>query len=422
MTRNYRKDSNLLFSIAVIFIIVLAAIMTWANYGYAKNNPGGNDFLVHWMGTRNLLLEGTSPYSDRTAVDIQTMAYGRPAEPGEHELRVAYPLYSIVFFTPFALIPDFTLARALWMTLLEISLIAISLLCMRMCDWKPGLLVTAVFLIFSLLWYHGMRPLINGNAVILVALFVTGGLIAMKNGYDELAGVLFAFSTIKPQLVVLFLVFVLIYSLRQSRWRLLIWMATTTLIFVMAAFLLYPNWLLENIREIIRYPGYNPPGTLATALYALMPGLGKRLPWIVAGLLGLVLLFEWFVVKIGNDFKTFLWTACLTLVISQWIGIQTDPGNFIILMPALVLSMSLLESRWRWGSVFTMLLLAGLLVFIWLLFIETGIPGAQFQQSPVMFIPLPAILFPLLYWVRWWVFRPPTVWFDEVELYNQSRR
>jgi hypothetical protein len=422
MIQTYRKNSNVLFSIAVIFVLVIGAILTWTNYQYAVKNPGGNDFLVHWMGTRKFLLEGTSPYSDKTAVAIQTFAYGRPAQAGEHELRVAYPLYSIVVFAPFALISDFNLARALWMTLLELSLIGVTFLCIRMCEWKPSPVVLAAFLIFSLLWYHGLRPLINGNAVILVTLFLAGGLYALKNGQEELAGVLFAFSTIKPQLVILFVAFVILYGFRNRRWKLVTWLVTTVLILVMAAGLMMPNWILQNLREVIRYPGYNPPGTFATALLAMMPGLGKRLPWVIAGTLGLVLLVEWFLNKGGRDFKTFLWTVCLTLVVSQWIGIQTDPGNFIILFPALVLSLSLLESRWRLGKLFTGLILLFLFVFLWVLFLQTGTPGAQFQQSPVMFIPLPAVLLVLLYWVRWWVFRPPTVWFDEVELYNQMKR
>jgi len=418
----YRKNSNYLFGAALIFILALVAGLTWANYQYARQNPGGNDFLVHWEGTRNFLLTGTSPYSDETALAIQTLAYGRAAQPGEHELRVAYPLYSIVLFMPFALIPDFTFARAIWMTVLEAALILLSFLSIRIADWKPNLLVLTIFLMFSIFWYHGLRPLINGNAVILIALFMVGAFYAIKNGNDELAGVLLAFSTIKPQLAVILVGFVLIWSLRQGRLKIVVWLLTTLLLLVLSAVLLIPDWMLQNLREVMRYPGYNPPGTLATALLALLPGLGERLPWVIAGFLGVIMGGEWFLVKPNPDFKTFLWTASLSLVISQWIGIQTDPGNFIILMPALVLSLSLLESRWRWGKAFTYALLLGLVTGLWVLFVQTAIPGYQLQQSPIMFLPLPAVLLVLLYWVRWWVFRPPSVWFDDVAAYNQSRR
>ncbi len=150
-----RSQNQVLLLVAVIlFLGILLAGVTWSNYQYTLKNPGGNDFLVHWVGTRVLFFDGISPYSDEAALQIQTLAYGRPARPGEHELRVAYPLYSVVFFLPFALISDFHLARAVWMTVLEAALIGITLLSLRLCRWKPSPLMLAGLLIFSLLWYH----------------------------------------------------------------------------------------------------------------------------------------------------------------------------------------------------------------------------------------------------------------------------
>ncbi len=109
----------------------------------------------------------------------------------------------------------------------------------------------------------------------------------------------------------------------------------------------------------------------------------------------------------------FLWTACLTLTASQWVGIQTDPGNFIILMPALVLVFSIWEERWRRaGHIFALMTMLFLFLGIWALFLATVEYGYQPQQSPVMFLPLPAFLLLTLYWVRWWALRVPQVWID----------
>ena len=422
MISTYRRHTNLVFGVLLGLILLVSSILTWANYQYAVQNPGGNDFLVHWMGTRNLLLNNISPYSDQTALDIQTMAYGRAARPDEHQLRVAYPLYSIVLFAPFAFIEDFTLARAVWMTLLEICLVLISFILINICEWKLNLFSLTTFLIFSLFWYHGLRPLINGNAVIVITLLICLVILFINNGNDEIAGVMLAFSTIKPQIALVFFLFIMVWSWRQKRWNIMLWTFSTLALLILTTTLMIPDWLWQNFLEVLRYPAYNPPGNLAAALLALLPGLGERLPWIVAGFLGIVLLIEWIVVRKQKDPKPFIWTASITLVISQWIGIQTDPGNFILLMPALVLVLSILETRWRWGKAISFLILLSLFVGLWVLFIQTGTPGAQFQQSPVMFLPLPGILLILLYWVRWWVFRPPTVWFDEIESFYHLKK
>lgn len=403
-----------LISVAVLVVLVL---LTWGNYRFAQENPGGNDFLVHWVGTRSLITEGLNPYSDQVALKIQTMAYGRAAQPGEHELRVAYPLYSVIVFLPFALIGDFTLARAVWMTVLEVGLLLLTVLSLRLVNWRVGPVMLALLLIYSLFWYHGLRPLINGNAVILVALGLVGGLLALRSGADELAGVLFALTTIKPQVVVLVLGFVVIWAMSRGRMRIVWWMVGTVALLSISAALLIPDWIVQNLREVIRYPSYNPPGTPRAAFMEWWPAWGSRLGWALTALMVITLLIEWWVNR-GAEFRGFLWTVCLTLAVAQWIGIQTDPGNFIVLFPALALVFSQLSDRWRIGGrVFVILCLLALFAGIWALFLNTVQPGqgAQPVQSAVMFFPLPAFLLITLYWVRWWTVQPPTVWYDMLE-------
>ena len=59
----------------------------------------------------------------------------------------------------------------------------------------------------------------------------------------------------------------------------------------------------------------------------LWPGLGKQLGWLISGVSALILLVEWWL-ALKKDFRWFLWTVSLTIVISQWIGIPTIPGTF----------------------------------------------------------------------------------------------
>lgn len=396
----------------MVAVVLIAAVvlLTIGNYRYASLNPGGNDFLVHWMGTRTFITEGISPYSDEVALRIQNMAYGRPAQPGEHELRVAYPLYSIVLFLPFALIKDFTLARAVWMTVLEIALVVLCFLSLRLTRWKPTPLILMLLLLFSLFWYHGLRALILGNAVILVTLMIVGALLAMRVEADELAGVLLGFATIKPQVVIVLLVFVTIWSIYRKRWKLIIWLFGTVFLLSAASALLMPDWILQNLREVIRYPGYNPPGTPATVFSIYMPGVGSRIGQGVSVFLVVVLLVEGWL-SLRGDFRAFLWVACLTLVASQWIGIQTDPGNFIVLYPAVILVLAMWDERWhRAASLLTIGSLVVLFAGIWLVFIRTLERAYQPIQSPLLFFPLPFLLFIGLYMVRWWAVKPQKTW------------
>ncbi len=410
-----RSNSAWAFGIGLVVGLGLLGLLTWGNLNYVKQNPGGNDFLVHWMGTRSFLVDGISPYSDQTAIKIQTFAYGAPAQKGQHELRVAYPLYSIILFFPFALFSDFSTARAVWMTVLEVGLVALSILSIRLANWKANLVTLAVFMLFSLVWYNAVRPLINGNAVILVALMLVGALLAIRGGADELAGVLLAFSTIKPQVVLVFLVFIVFWAIFNRRWKLVAWLVGTVIILSAVAAFLLPDWIVQNIREVLRYPGYNPPGTPGAALATWFPAMGERLGLGITAIILIILIFQWIIGR-NEDGRGFIWIACLTLVASQWVGIQTDPGNFIVVFPAIPFIFALVEERYRRsGWVISIILMLIITVGLWYVFLRTvDYSGGQPQQSPVMFFPLPALLFILLYWVRWWAFHPGSVWFDLV--------
>jgi hypothetical protein len=396
-------------------MIVIFAVLTLANYQYAKQNPGGNDFLVHWMGTRNFFLTGTSPYSDDTAIKIQTMVYGRAAQAGEHQLRVAYPLYSIFLFAPFALVGDFTLARALWMSLLELCLFGIVFFTLRLTYWKPKTWLIGLFLVFVFLSYHGMRPLINGNAVILVTFLMVLILISIRDKNDEIAGIMMAVITIKPQNALLFLLFILFWAIINKRYKLITWFVSTMVVLVGFSLLLIPDWLMQNLREIVRYPTYNPDGTVGAVLKTAWGAIGDRLSIALTFILLVALLGEWWISRFATT-KKFLWTIFLTLAISQWIGIQTDPGNFILLYPGLFYCFYMIADRWgEKANRFFVLFSALTAVGIWVIFLATMQQGYQPVQSSVMFFPMPILCFALLYWVRWWVVKA-----DRIELNKKA--
>lgn len=402
-----------IFTLLVVGILVL---LTWGNYQFASSNPGGNDFLVHWVGTRALFIDGESPYSDRVSGQIQTLAYGRPARPGEHELRVAYPLYSVIFFLPVAFIEDYTLARAIWMTILEIGVVFLTLSTISLTRWRLGLWSIPLILVFAIFWYHGLRPIINGNAVIIVSFLITSSFLAIRAGRDELAGILLGLSTIKPHLVVVCLTFIAIWMISQRRWKFLFWLVITIGLLSAVFILFIPDWPVQNLREILRYSSYNPPGTPAAIFSTWLPATGERIGWVFSAFWGILMLFEW-LLSLRKDFRRFLWTACLTLAVSPWLGIQTDPGNFIMMFVALGLIFANLEERWgRSGGILAILCLLVLFLVPWLLFLETMTVTDQPQQSPIMFFPLPFMLIIGLYWIRWWLIRPPRMSIEEIRL------
>lgn len=405
MDRQAVNSPQNLILLLLLGLVALAG-MGFANYRFTVNNPGGNDFLVHYIGTRSFLIEGISPYSDTVAGRIQKAAYGHSAQEGEHELRVAYPFYSTLVFSPFALVADYPLARAIWMTVLEITLFASAFLSLRLTEWEPSWGVNVFYFLFSVAWYHAVRGLINGNAIVLINFFLIAFFYALKKEQDRIAGVALALATIKPHVVLMLVVFVIFWSVSNRRMRLIYWFLGTLLVLVAGGMIFIPNWIYQNLWEVLRFPSYNPVLSLGELLGQWMPGIQRQIRWGLVLFLGTLVIYEWWRARKGHYFH-FLWAACLTLSVSQWIGIPTDPGNFVILFPALVLVISFCDKRWkRFGSIIVVGFLLSIFIGLWALFLGTLEHAYQPLQSPIMFIPLPGIVILGLYWVRWWVLKP----------------
>jgi hypothetical protein len=397
----------------LIGILATLIVLTWINYRYSIQNPGGSDFLPRWVGTRQFLMKAQSPYSDATTQEIQQRFYGRLALSDEDQVLFVYPFYSIFIFGPYALFSDYDMARAVWMTTLEASIILIAAAAISLSRWRLSPFMLMILLIFAALWYYNVRALINANASILVGLLIVGTFLAIRAGQDSWAGLLLALTTIKPQVVILLVLFILIWSISERRW-LLFWSFLGNLALMVAiTSLLITDWTWQNFRQVMAYPEYTLPGTPGAIFIQWLPGVGKQLGWALTIFLTTTLIWEWRVAR-KKDFHWFLWTACLTLVVTTMIGIRTATENYVVLFPALVLVFAAWDQEW---GVFGRGLIGFscvLLFFgVWWLFLATLERGDQPVQSSIMFFPLPVFLLVGLYWIRWWVLRPERPLLDQ---------
>jgi hypothetical protein len=385
-------------TLLVVALVLLG--LTVANYRFAAASPGGNDFIPRWLGTRLLLTEGQNPYSDETSLAIQRFIYGRPAAAGEDSTLFVYPLYSALIFAPFAMIGDYVLARAVWMTVLELALLAMAAIALRLADWRPSLPVLALTFLFVLIWYHSVRPLINGNPSVLMATFVAAALLAIKTKHDVLGGVLLAFSTIKPQAVVLIIPLILVWSLFQKRYLLLASTIVTFAALVALALLVEPAWLSQNLKQVTAYPDYTEAGTPGDIFEQWWPGIGRWLGILLTLIIVVALLWYWRI-SASSSFELLLPVVFFTLAATNMVGITTAVSNYIALFPGLILVLAHLRiGQGRLSDWPAALILISLIVALWLLFWYSRTGSAQ---SPIMFFPLPLLLMiamPAIVWAR----------------------
>jgi hypothetical protein len=374
-----------------------------ANYRLAVQAPGGNDFLARWVGANQWLVLGRDPYSPQVSRVAQNLIYGRPADrqAGEDVAHFAYPLFSMIFFGPFGLI-SYPLARALWMTLLEVALPVLAVLSIQLCDWRPSNWIQRVLIVFSVLWYHGFRAVILGQFAVFEALIMIGALFAIKRRQDAVAGVLLGLALSKPQMAVLLIPFVFLWAVSTRRILILTWGLGTIVLLLAGSLVLIPSWPIEWARQIIDYTSYTAVGPPVSILAGLIPSGSGAITTVVTGLGLIYLAFMWRQ-ALGKEDRWFQWTAMVTIAITNLVALRTATTNYVVILPALVLVFSVWSERWgKRANAPILIALFGLFVGLWTLFLVT-VEGNQ--EHPALYLPVPLLALGGLWWCRWWVVR-----------------
>jgi hypothetical protein len=399
---------NILLILTILIIIAALVGLAWANYQYSLQNPGGNDFLARWMGARYWVMEGVSPYDEQVSLASQRVVYGHAADirKGEDKNHFVYPLYSMIFFAPFGPL-DYNLARALWMTLVEVSLFLLAIVSLRLVEWQVPVYKTVALIIFTLLWYHGVRTIILGQFAALNALLITLALLLILRKQDFAGGMLLALSTAKPQMVFLLVPFVFLWALSVRRRDVIGGLLVGMAVLIGASLALLPSWPLEWLRQLLDYPTYTPQTASPLSMIAnSMPGISRQLGLFLHVFFVAYMLLEW-VLAWGKDQQWFRWTALMTIVITNLVAYRTATTNFMMMLPALFLVFSLWEARWRNGGKIAVWVSLVVLGFgLWPLFLST-VQGNQ--EQAIMYLPYPFFCLIGMLWVRWWAIHPPRV-------------
>jgi hypothetical protein len=384
------------------------------NYWYSKISSKNNDYFVQWLGFRNFFQMGISPYSDEGAESIQNIIAPQPSSGEPLSTRFINPLYAVILLGPFAFIRDYAVSRAIWMTIMELCLYGTALISIRLAEWKPKNWILVVFFVFSFLWFQGMISILNADIVVFVGLGMAASLLAISHGHDEFAGFLLGLITVKPSVSIVFILFILFWSIVQHRMKIILWLFITVILLGVGASILIPDWILQYIRIVIQTSAISGLATPSNAIIRWWPSTGGRVGTVISIITIAILAVEWWFARRTRS-QRFLWTACLTIVASQWVGIPTVAGNFSILLPILPLIFASWQDRWKGiGNALTISLMLVLGFGLWGLYfaLHGSLPKIYF--SPALIFPLPLILILLLYWVRWWIIRPPTVWYEKM--------
>ena len=382
-----RKGAAGIALIALLFVADVAV----THQVFTSKHPGANDFYSRWRAAQAYWLEGADPYSDGVTLLIQQGIYGRPARPDEDPGPFAYPFYTVFLLYPLVHL-SYAWVEAIWLVILQFSLVGGVLLTLALYGWRPPPWMAAVSALWAVVFYHSGRTILLGQFAGLVFLWTVALLFALKLRWDIAAGILLALTTIKPQMSVLLIPALLLWGIGQRRWWFLLSAAAAMTVVVGASFALLPGWLNEFAAQLGRYPSYTAIGSpvwIITQYY--LPWLGAPFEVGMTALLVLYLLFEWRRLPgSAAASASFHWLIGLTIIVTNLVVLRTATTNYVALYIPLFLALkAALHPVQRGNLLFACFCLLST-VAIWVLFTSTVV--GKFEH-PIVYLPLPMGLF-----------------------------
>jgi len=320
------------------------------------DRPRGNlsDLYPRWLGARELLLRGRDPYGAEVSREIEAGYYGRPLDPScagdpTDEQGFAYPVYVVFLLAPTTGLRFAIVQRGFFWILLFLTC-ASTLLWLRVLRWPATLWTQVSLLALTLGSVAVMQGLKLQQMSLLVAGLLAIALTLLVADYLVAAGVLLALASIKPQLVVLLLAWLAIWTVADGRRR---YRCAASYLLTMAILCAGSEWYLPHwiprfwhaIREYQRYTGAR------SVLDTLLGTPSIKGLWIWSWALELLAFAAmvgvcWRERRQAANTASFAYTGSLVLATTVLLIPMNVPYNQVLLIPAVLVLVR--ERRMIW--------------------------------------------------------------------------
>jgi hypothetical protein len=279
-----------LLAAIVAWFYMQRVLLPWEHYFNVEAGPvkaALGDLYSPWKGTRALLREGRNPYGPQVTHEIQMAFYGHDIRqsyaPGLKvidEQRFAYPVYVVFLLAPIQSL-DFETARAWSPVVLALVVVSSTLLWMSFLRWRPSWVIAAAITLFILVSPQIAQGLRLRQLGLLVATLLAVAAWLVRENHLISAGAVLGVATIKPQMAILTIAWLMIWSLGDlsKRWRLPAAFLSMLAALILAGEIALPGWLHDFVVNLAAYRQY---GRLTTPLQLVLGRMAGAIVAIIA--------------------------------------------------------------------------------------------------------------------------------------------
>jgi len=334
------KKRSIIGGIIRTVLIVFALAGTPHFVRVILNPPSLSDLYPVWLGSRELLVHGRNPYSPEINREIQIAFYGAELGPGDHpdqQCCFAYPIYVSFLLAPSVKsnFPALQLAVLIFLAVVT----AISIVC-----WHAVTRRHTSDLVFVIPLILVSPPVMQGLELRQLGMLVAGLLsisaVLADRRYFTLAGVALALATIKPQMCILPIAWMLLWAVNgwATRKNLTIGFGSMMALLVGAGEVLLPGWIPDFLVQLRLYRHFA-GASMLELLYGREIGLSLSAVFVFC-----LLLLMWRRRAVSDFMPTLALVLAIEVVIAPGLKsllnlVLLIPGIFIVLSKYPVIAM-----------------------------------------------------------------------------------
>src|SRR5258708_5488553 len=297
----------------------------------------GDDFYPVWLTTRRCLPQRCDLYSAHMTREIQIGLFGRAldanisTDPPIDYRSLAYPAFTDILFAPAAVLEFHTLRMMLAVLLPLLTAVSVWLWLLAM-GWRPAPVWMAVIIPLALCNYPVLEALFAEQPGLVVGFLLAGAILALRRNRPLLAGIFMALTTVKPQMTLLAIFFLLFRSLYEHKAgiRFIAGFSASMILLLGTSLLLWPHWIGSWMAIVFCYHRYSTPPLVIEILGSdIGPPFG---PVLIPALLLFAVALAWRAGRFARNSSDFLVTLSLSSCFTPGTIVPGDAAHAPLLL------------------------------------------------------------------------------------------
>jgi len=386
--------------IIVILIIIFAIIFN----RFVLSPFMSDDLRVALNQSKLLFVNGKSPYD----LEIQNYIKGIAKDEGwllNKNLEFDYPLFQLLIYLPFAVIPDYLWASAFFITINQICIILIIHMLFRVLKWKPKVVERIIIYLLSAAVFFIQENMFSGNSSIIQLTFIVAALFFEEDRKPILSGIFLGLSFIDPISMLFAVILWLVIFISRREFSVIFWASITVGLLSIFAIIFDGNWIIGWLKNLFLNPSRFPFTTYIDGIQTKFSIPVNKLFITVP-----IVLASWFVLEAIRTPKETtgeaIWLLCISGLINYYVMVQPDHYAAVLFFPSIILIIYVWWDKINInGKLIFFIVLATLSVGYNLL--QLFMPNtSSLQGVDVILLGVAFLFLTNLYWARPWIMRP----------------